>query len=115
MDKLHPLRCTAMATALAEPLGAPETEALSFHERLGRLVDRELTERHSRPLTNRLRRARLRHAACVEDIDFRQPRGLDKDLVLSLADGRWGPRPSQLTAHGAGRGRKDVDCLCADP
>ena len=37
----------------------------------------------------RLRRAKLRHRACIEDVDFRQPRGLDKDLVLSLADGRW--------------------------
>ena len=75
--------------ALAEQLGAPEIETLSFEERLGLLVERELGERNSRQLTNRLRRARLRHAACVEDIDFRQPRGLDKDLVLSLADGRW--------------------------
>ena len=89
VDKLHQLRCTGMATALAEQLGSPQVEALEFEERLGLLVDRELTERHSRQLTNRLRRARLRHAACVEDIDFRQPRGLDKDLVLSLADGRW--------------------------
>ena len=89
VDKLHALRCTGMATALAEQLGSPQVEALSFEERLGLLVDRELTERNSRQLTNRLRRARLRHAACVEDIDFRQPRGLDKDLVLSLADGRW--------------------------
>ena len=89
VDKLHQLRCPAMAKALAEQLGSPETAALSFEERLGLIVDRELTERHSRQLTNRLRRARLRHCACIEDIDFRQPRGLDRDLVLSLADGRW--------------------------
>ena len=51
-----------MAKALAEQLGSPEVEALSFEERLGLIVDRELTERASRQLTNRLRRARLRHA-----------------------------------------------------
>jgi len=89
VDKLHPLRCAGMAKALAEQLGSPEVEALSFEERFGLIVDRELTERASRQLTNRLRRARLRHAACIEDIDFRQPRGLDRELVLSLADGRW--------------------------
>ena len=60
-----------------------------FEERLGLLVDHEPTERSSRQLTNRLHRAKLRHAACIEDIDFRQPRGLNRDLVLSLADGRW--------------------------
>ena len=89
VEKLHELRCPAMAKALVEQLASTEVQNLSFEERLGLLVDREITERHSRQLTNRLRRAKLRHAACIEDIDFRQPRGLDKDLILSLADGRW--------------------------
>ena len=111
VDKLHQLRCTAMATALAEQLGSPQLEALSFEERLGLLVDRELTERHSRQLTNRLRRARLRHVACVEDIDFRQPRGLDKDLVLSLADGRWIRDHLNLLVTGpAGVGKTWISC-----
>ena len=52
VDKLHQLRCTGMATALAEQLGSPNVEALSFEERLGLIVDRELTERSSRQLTN---------------------------------------------------------------
>ena len=89
VDKLLQLRCAGMAKALAEQLDAPEVEALSFEERLGLLVDRELTERHSRQLTNRLRRARLKHQACIEDIDFRHRRGLDRQIVLGLADGRW--------------------------
>ena len=111
VDKLHQLRCTAMATALAEQLGSPQVEALSFEERLGLLVDRELTERHSRQLTNRLRRAKLRHAACVEDIDFRQPRGLDRDLVLSLADGRWIRDHLNLLVTGpAGVGKTWISC-----
>ena len=80
-------------------------------ERLGLLVDRELIERHSRQLTNRLRRARLRHAACVEDIDFRQPRGLDKALVLSLADGRWiRDRLNFLITGPAGVGKTWIAC-----
>ena len=67
VDKLHELRCTGMAKAMAEQLASPQVQNLSFEERLGLLVDRELTERHSRQLTNRLRRARLRHDACIED------------------------------------------------
>ena len=89
VDKLQQLRCAGMARALTEQLASTEVDALSFEERLGLLVNRELTERHSRQLTNRLRRARLKHDACIEDIDFRHPRGLDRQLVLSLADGRW--------------------------
>ena len=78
------------------------------------LVDREITERHSRQLTNRLRRAKLRHTACIEDIDFRQPRGLDKDLVLSLANGRWVREHLNVLITGpAGVGKTWIACALA--
>ena len=67
----------------------PDCQGLSFEERLGLLVDRELTERANRRLATRLRFARLRQDACLEDIDFRHPRGLDRSLLLGLADCRW--------------------------
>ena len=65
VEKLQQLRCAGMAKALAEQFDSSEVEALSFEERLGLLVDRELTERYSRQLTNRLRRAKLKHDACI--------------------------------------------------
>ena len=114
VDKLYELRCTGMAKAMAEQLASPQVQNLSFEERLGLLVDRELTERHSRQLTNRLRRARLRHDACIEDIDFRAPRGLDKDLVLSLADGRWVREHLSILIIGpAGIGKSWIACALA--
>ena len=114
VDKLHELRCTGMAKAMAEQFASPQVQNLSFEERLGLLVDRELTERHSRQLTNRLRRARLRHDACIEDIDFRAPRGLDKDLVLSLADGRWVREHLSILIIGpAGIGKSWIACALA--
>ena len=114
VDKVHELRCTGMAKAMAEQLASPQVQNLSFEERLGLLVDRELTERHSRQLTNRLRRARLRHDACIEDIDFRAPRGLDKDLVLSLADGRWVREHLSILIIGpAGIGKSWIACALA--
>ena len=114
IDKLHQLRCAGMAKALAEQLDSSEVEALSFEQRLGLLVDRELTERSSRQLTNRLRRAKLRHVACIEDIDFRSPRALDKDLVLSLADGRWvREHLNVLITEPAGIGKSWIACALA--
>ena len=114
IEKLHELRCPAMAKALAEQLASPQIQDLSFEERLGLLVDREITERHSRQLTNRLRRAKLRHRACIEDVDFRQPRGLDKDLVLSLADGRWIREHLNVLITGpAGIGKSWIACALA--
>lgn len=114
VDKLQQLRCSGMATALTEQLDAPELDALSFEERLGLLVDRELTERHSRQLTNRLRRAKLRHNACIEDINFRHRRGLDKQLVLSFADNRWVREHLNVLICGpAGVGKSWIACALA--
>ena len=114
VDKLHPLRCAGMAKALTEQLASHEVRTLTFEERLALLVDRELTERHSRQLTNRLRRAKLRHCACIEDIDFRQPRGLDKALVLWLADGRWVREHLNVLITGpAGIGKSWLACALA--
>lgn len=53
------------------------------------MVDRELTEREDARLSTRLKAARLHHNACLEDIDYRSPRGLDKLLILQLGSGQW--------------------------
>ena len=89
LEKLHTLRLSGMYQALSEQLQMPDSHTLSFEERLGLLVDRELTTREDRRLQTRLRQARLRQNACLEDIDYRTPRGLDKALIQQLASGRW--------------------------
>ena len=89
LDKLQALKFTGMATALAEQIAMPDIDEMTFEERLGLLVDREATERENRRLTSRLRRAKLKHNAALEDIDYRHPRGLDKSLIQSLAACQW--------------------------
>jgi len=89
IDKLQQLRLFGMAKALEEQRQSIEHEALSFEERLGLLVDRETTERDNRRLEIRLRKAKLRLTATIEDIDYRHPRSLDKTSMLSLAGCRW--------------------------
>ena len=89
LDKLQTLKFTGMAAALAEQIQMPDIEELAFEERLGLLVDREITARENRRLTSRLRRARLKHNAALEDIDYRHPRGLDKSFIQSLAACQW--------------------------
>jgi hypothetical protein len=111
LDKLHALKFTGMAVALTEQMQMPDIEELAFEERLGLLVDRELTERENRRLTSRLRRAKLKHNAALEDINYRHPRGLDKSLIHSSA------RPGSL-AHWrkkpAVRGTRPSICACPD-
>ena len=88
-EQLHALRLSGMYQALMEQMQMPAITALSFEERLGLLVDRESTERENRRLTTRLRQAKLRQTACIEDIDYRHPRGLDKALMTRLVTCQW--------------------------
>ena len=89
LEKLNQLRLHGMAKAFREQMEQPEADGLPFTDRLALLVDREATERETRHMRIRLRHARLQLNACVEDIDYRSPRGLDKSLMLRLADGDW--------------------------
>ena len=114
VEKLHALKFFGMAIALAEQLDSTEIEALSFDERLGLLVDRELTYRDDRRMTNRLRRARLRHNACLEDIDYRHPRGLDKALLTSMATCQWIKEHLNILITGpSGVGKTWIACALA--
>ncbi|RMR76097.1 Transposase subunit, partial [Pseudomonas savastanoi pv. fraxini] len=89
LDKLQTLRLHGMIKSLGEQHATPDINDLSFDERLGLMVDREVTEREDARLTTRLKAARLRHNACLEDIDYRSPRGLDKAMILQLGGGQW--------------------------
>jgi DNA replication protein DnaC len=89
LDTLQTLRFSGMLKALEEQMQMPDIEKLSFEERLGLLVDREMADRQNRRFNTRLRKAKLRQNACIEDIDFRHPRGLDKSLMMQLASGKW--------------------------
>jgi len=89
IEKLRTLRLTGMARALEQQLSQTNIGRLSFDERLGMLIDREEIERHNAALAQRLRLARLRQAVCLEDVDYRTPRGLDRSLMRTLANGKW--------------------------
>ena len=114
LDKLQDLRFTGMVKALTEQMALPDIEELSFEERLGLLVDREMTEREDRRLTTRLRQAKLKQNACIEDIDFKQSRGLDKSLILDLAQCQWIKKHLNLLITGpTGVGKTWVACALA--
>ena len=89
VEKLHAMRLRAMAEAFTEQLSDPEMAQLSFEERFSLLVDRQWTWRENRALERRLKSARLKLSACLEDINYRRPRGLDRSLIASLATCRW--------------------------
>jgi DNA replication protein DnaC len=89
LDQLHALGLSGMAKAFADVAASGEADAMSHAEWLGLLLDREVTVRYDKKLTRRLRYARLRQQASVEDVDYRGPRGLDRAMFHKLAGGSW--------------------------
>ena len=89
LDLLHQLGLNGMAKAFGEIEAAGEASALTHPEWLALLLDREVTYRRDRRLLARLRYARLRRHAAIEDVDYRATRGLDRALFHKLADGGW--------------------------
>lgn len=88
-DQLHALGLHGMAAAFTELDTDREADGLGHREWLGLLLDRETSWRQDKRLAVRLRHAKLRQQACVEDIDYRSPRGLDRTLFQKLAEGEW--------------------------
>lgn len=114
LDQLLELKLTGMHRALTEQMTMTDIDTLGFEERLGLLVDREMTERADRRLQYRLRTARLRQHACVEDIDYRHRRGLDKRLMQQLATGEYLDRHLNILLTGpAGVGKTWLACALA--
>ena len=110
-ERLIELGLTGMAKAFEEQRRSPDLEALPFEDRIGLLVDREVVERDTRRLTTRLKLAALRQNACVEDVDLRTPRGIDRAVFAKLVSGDWIDRYENLLITGAtGLGKSWLAC-----
>src|SRR5437870_409709 len=111
LDKLRALNLTGMARAFAEQQERADYHALSFEDRLGLMVDREAQDRDNRRLDRYLKVAKLRIGACVEDVDFRRSRGLDRSVMLSLAEAEWVTGHRNVLIIGAtGLGKTFIAC-----
>jgi DNA replication protein DnaC len=114
-QSLRELKLFGMARSFDEQCAQPELHALSFGERFGLMVDRELTERKNRRLAALLRTAKLRQSACVEDIDYRHPRGLERSQMASLVSCDYIRQAQNLLITGpTGCGKSWLACALAN-
>src|ERR1700729_1791960 len=110
-ERLRTLGRAAMADALLEMQNHSAAADLTREDWLGLLLDREVTARDSKRLTRRLRQAKLRQNAVVEDTDFRTPRGLDRALFLKLTGCDWIRQCQHLIIGGpTGTGKSWLAC-----
>src|SRR3954454_8698082 len=111
IEKLHALRLGAMANALTAQLQLLEIDAMPFAERLALLVDIQHSAMLTTALEQRLRRAGMRQSACLENLDLRTPRGLDRSTMQALASGQWIRQHRNVLISGAaGIGKSWIAC-----
>jgi DNA replication protein DnaC len=119
--QLIDMKLFGLAHAFKEHLEQPaRSDDLTFEERFGMMVDREWTERQTRRLKLRLAKSRLREPACVEDIDYHHPRGLDRSVMQRLIACQWVREHEDLIITGtSGLGKTWLSCallqkICRD-
>jgi DNA replication protein DnaC len=114
IEKLESLRLAGMAVGLRKQMQMDDIVQMSFEERLGLLIDREAALRETRRLATRLRKAKLRQDACIEDVDFREQRNLDKSVIVRLAQCLWIKNHENLIISGpTGVGKSYLACALA--
>ena len=111
-DKLYAMKLIGMAEGFKEQLEQPSFRDLSFEERFGMLVDRQWSWKENKRLKRLLKEAKLKLQACLEDIDYRTPRGIEKSVdpqscLLSLD-----PQPSEPSHLRSHRRWQNLPCLC---
>jgi DNA replication protein DnaC len=115
IEKLHTLRLAGMAEAFAELLKQPDMDQLSFEERFGIIVERQWAWKENRRLERYLKNARLKLNACVEDIDYKAPRGIDQSVMMRLIGCEWIARHQNIIITGpTGVGKTFLACALAN-
>lgn len=115
LTQLKNLRLDGMVAALSDPATSRAAAELRFEEHLALLVQREIDWRDDKRLTRLLKAARLKVAgACIEDINWRASRGLDRHLITALAGCDWVRHARTILITGAtGTGKTWLSCALA--
>ena len=115
LEKLYDMRLNGMADAFKEQMARPDINDLSFEERFAFLVDQHWTWKDDRRLKTLLKNARLKSNACIEDIDYKSPRGINKSLMLSLSGCDWIKNAHNIIITGpTGVGKIYLACALAN-
>ena len=114
IEKLNSMKLSAMARSFTDQMQCPDMASLSFEERFGLIVDYQMTDLENRRMLNRLKNAKLRLSASIEDLDFKQGRGMDRSTIMSLAQNQWVKSHHNILVTGpTGAGKSYLACALA--
>ncbi len=114
LEKMKQLKLSGMVKAFEEQLRSQNYSKLNFDERLGHLIEQEALDRDNRRLSSRLKSAKLKHNACLENVSFKSDRNLDKSMILSLGQGKWIKEHRNILITGyTGVGKSFLACALA--
>ena len=114
MEKLHGMKLYGMADAFRAQLETTESHQLSFEERFALVVDHQWLWKENRALARRLRAAKLKQRAVIEDVNYQHPRGLDRRLLRTLASSQWVRQKLNIVFNGpTGIGKSWLACALA--
>jgi DNA replication protein DnaC len=115
LEKLYAMKLNGMADAFKDQLQQPNMAELCFEERFGLLVDYHWSWTEDRRMKRLLSNAKLKINGCVEDIDFKTPRGINKSVILHLANCEWIKNAQNIIITGpTGVGKTYLTCALAN-
>ena len=112
ITQLRGLRLDGMIRALQDEAVSTAAAALPCEQRFALLVQREVDWRDGKRVQRLLKAARLKlSGACLEDLDWRASRALDRGLITELAGCDWVRRAQNLLITGkTGVGKTWLAC-----
>jgi DNA replication protein DnaC len=114
IDKMRSLKLVGMARALEAQLELKEARELSFEERLGMILDAEALAQDNKRTDSRLRNAKLKLPACMEDLKIKSSRGIDRAVITALASCDWiRAKQNVLITGPTGAGKTYLACALA--